>query len=90
MQTPISRLRFRHLLGAVLAPLATTILPCAAEVKFDTQRVTETFFSEGAGVGDFNKDGKMDVGNDDKSREQTELLFSRLMPELKAANIKLH
>ena len=61
MQTTTSRLDFRHLLVAALLPLATSILPCRAELNFNTQRVTETFFSEGAGVGDFNKDGKMDV-----------------------------
>lgn len=57
MLTPNSRIDIRFLLVAILAGT----LPGAAELSFKTQRITETFFSEGAGVGDFNKDGKTDV-----------------------------
>lgn len=44
----------------VLCPLATT----AAELTLDTfqrQRLTDVYYSEGAGVGDVNGDGKVDV-----------------------------
>ena len=45
----------------VLASLSASALQCLGNLTFETKRLTETFYSEGAGVGDFNKDGKPDV-----------------------------
>src|SRR5688572_8223837 len=33
----------------------------AADVRFERKRLTDAFHSEGAGAGDFNRDGKLDV-----------------------------
>src|SRR5688572_10010281 len=35
--------------------------PAAAEPSFEKITLSDEFFSEGAGVGDFNRDGKLDV-----------------------------
>lgn len=51
----------KHNIWCLLSIAATGILPAAASLDFETRRITETFYSEGAGVGDFNKDGKQDI-----------------------------
>jgi len=49
------------LTGASLAALLTPSASAAPALKWETQQVTGDFYAEGAGVGDFNKDGVKDL-----------------------------
>ncbi len=53
-----------RILSLSLALLSTTVLATAKDVKvhsFKKLQLTDQFWSEGANIGDFNRDGKMDV-----------------------------
>lgn len=47
--------------GCIPAVFIAAVLPALGKPAFETHCLTETFYSEGAGVGDFNRDGKADV-----------------------------
>src|ERR671922_303705 len=53
------------LFALIIAALAATLSPAFADEytlhTFKKLQLTEHFWSEGAGFGDFNRDGKMDI-----------------------------
>lgn len=53
----------RHLIGLSLLIAGNSLLLAAdkSEISFEKQVLSDKFFAEGAGYGDFNRDGKMDV-----------------------------
>lgn len=49
------------LMGPVFLFVSTTNLVYAEDVAYDKLQLTEEYFAEGASIGDFNKDGKVDI-----------------------------
>lgn len=48
-------------ISVVLSVIGLSAIGAAAEVQFERIKLDDTFRAEGAAVGDFNKDGKLDV-----------------------------